>query len=92
MFNHKGRCQKHPEGGGCIFFLGGVDHIHLFWGECIRHSTNFFFLGGGLFEFQSDLGGSAVFTEKSQNGGSVHIFHQIWRNYRVKALSDFVTF
>ena len=25
----KGRCQKHPEGGG-VYYLGDVDHFHLF--------------------------------------------------------------
>ena len=41
---------------------------------------------GGLFEFHSNLGGLMVSLKKSQNGGSVHIFHQIWSNYRVNLL------
>ena len=43
--------------------------------------------GGGLFEFHSDLRGGLLFSlKKGQNGGSVHIFHQIWPNYRVYLL------
>ena len=40
------------------------------------------------FEFHSDFfGGGLLFSlKKSQNGGSVQIFHQIWPNYRVNLI------
>ena len=29
--NTKGRCQKHPKGGGVPRFYGGMVHFHDFW-------------------------------------------------------------
>ena len=48
----------------------GVDHFHLFWGECIRTSTN---MGRGLLNITRIGGGSSVLIEKAKMGG-VSIF------------------
>ena len=64
--------SKTPRGGGGgIFFGGGVDHIHLFWGECIWKSTN---LGGVSLNFTRIWGGSAFFIEKMPKWGGVSTF------------------
>ena len=56
-------------GGGVYFFWEGVDHFHLFWGECIWNSTN---LGGVSLNFTRMWGGVCCFESRvaKMGGGS----------------------